>query len=74
MPTCEQTSGEREREKVAFLEPLSLKNRILDFMWQHLQQLYLEAHCAPTKNIVTAKTQLGYSDNNCRGEVPSAKL
>ena len=29
-------------ERVAFFEPLGLKNRILDFMWQYFHQLYLE--------------------------------
>ena len=35
----------------------------------------LKINCAPTKytvTAITAETQLGYSDNNRRGEVPSA--
>ena len=32
----------------------------------------LKINCAPSKYTVTAETQLGYSNNNCREEVPSA--
>ena len=29
-------------ERVNFFEPLGLKHRILDFMWQHFHQLYID--------------------------------
>ena len=46
------------QERVAFFEPLGLKNRILDFMWQYFHQFYLEDQLC---------TYQMYSDcQNCR--------
>ena len=62
-------------ERVAFFEPLGLKNRILASCGNTFTSSILKINCAPTKytvTAITAETQLGYSDNNCRGEVSSA--
>ena len=62
-------------ERVAFLNLWASKIEFWTSCGNTFTSSTLKINCAPTKytvTAITAETQLGYSDNNRRGEVPSA--